>query len=505
MKRTVIYYTMISLLVSGLSSCENWLDVNPKSEIKADKLYETEAGFKDALIGLYIGMTHTDVYGANLSWQTIEFMACQYQNSNNSFVELQKCNYEDNSSKKFINATWAKEYNIIAEANLLLESLEKKGNILHPIIYNVIKGEVLAIRAMCHFDLIRLFAKGNLKNNPSTLSESCIPYVTEYGKAITPQKSYAETLALLHQDIDAALGYLKSDPLYPDISARPEDYNQITGNTFFNGTYAKGRETRLSYPAVLLLKARVCLWEGNEQAALTNAKTLIAAYEQYVTENRKQWANTAADINSSEEANRDYVFKGELLFALDVPKLENSIKNAYPETVNGNTNNDRLVQSKEFVENLFNTSLASATDLRFRKQWEQVAGNVYLTIKARKTEGSLYYNYLPLMRISEAYLIAAECLETVDKEKSIDYLNYLKEKRNIQPAYFLGYDISSEEVHKEIIQDYRREFSQEGQLFFCYKRLGLKTFAGKQYQDDMEDAQYKLPYPAIENDLGQRN
>lgn len=37
-----------------ITSCEKWLDVNPKSEIKADKLFDTEAGFKDALTGLYI-------------------------------------------------------------------------------------------------------------------------------------------------------------------------------------------------------------------------------------------------------------------------------------------------------------------------------------------------------------------------------------------------------------------------------------------------------------------
>ena len=498
MKRTVLYSILI-LTFLCTTSCENWLDVNPKSEIKADKLFDTETGFKDALTGLYINMTSKDAYGANLSWQTIEFMAGQYDGGNSSYLELQKYNFEHNTSKNFINTVWAKEYNIISETNLLLESLEKKGNILNPTLYNVIKGEALAIRAMCHFDLMRLFAKGNLAGHREVLTEPCIPYVTEYSKEITDQQTYEATLRLLHQDLDEALSYLKSDPLYIGTEERPEDYENVTNDVFFKGTYYKGRETRLAYPAVLLLKARVCLWEGNQEKALENAENLIKIYDQYITQGKKQWATESSDV-SNEGENRDYVFQGELLFALDVPKLENYITNAYSEHVNGNYNKDRLIQSEAFVEELFTT--LSTSDLRFRKQW-QIAGNGYLTVKIKKTEGNRYINYLPLMRISEAYLIAAECLKNKDKGQAVEYMNFLKNKRNIPASAFLPEDISITELQQEIIRDYRREFSQEGQLFFCYKRLGLQTFPGIQY-DMMTDAQYQLPYPDIENELGQR-
>ncbi|WP_418233187.1 RagB/SusD family nutrient uptake outer membrane protein [Butyricimonas virosa] len=498
MKRTVLYGILI-LTFLCTTSCEKWLDVNPKSEIKADKLFDTEAGFKDALTGLYINMTSKDVYGANLSWQAIEFMAGQYDGGNSSYIELQKYNFEHNTSKYFINAVWAKEYNIISETNLLLESLEKKGNILNPTLYNVIKGEALAIRAMCHFDLIRLFAKGNLTDRQEILAEPCIPYVTEYSKEITDQQPYEATLQLLHQDINDALFCLKSDPLYTGTEERPEDYDNVTNDIFFKGTYYKGRETRLSYPAVLLLNARVYLWEGNQEKALEYAKKLIESYEQYVAQGKKRWATESSNV-SSEGENRDYVFQGELLFALDVQKLEEYIENAYSEYVNGNRNNDRLIQSGQFVEKLF-TSL-STSDLRFRKQW-QPAGDNFLTVKIRKTEGQQYSNYLPLMRISEAYLIAAECLKTSNKKQAVEYMNFLKTKRNIPTNAFLPENISTKDLQQEIIQDYRRELTQEGQLFFCYKRLGLQTFPSIQ-SDIMTDTQYKLPYPDIENELGQR-
>ena len=498
MKRIILYGISVLMLLC-ITSCEEWLDVNPKSEIKADKLFDTEAGFKDALTGLYINMTSKDVYGANLSWQAIEFMAGQYDGGKSSYIELQKYNFEHNSSKNFIQTVWAKEYNIISEANLLLESLEKKGNILNPTLYNVIKGEALAIRAMCHFDLIRLFAKGNLTGRREILTEPCIPYVTEYSKEITDQRTYEATLQLLHQDLNDALSYLESDPLYTGTEERPEDYEDVTDNIFFNGTYYKGRETRLSYPAVLLLNARVYLWEGNQEKALEYAEKLIKSYEQYVAQGDMQWATESRYV-SSEGDNRDYVFQGELLFALDVQKLNEYIENAYSEHVNGNYNNDRLIQSGQFVEELF-TSL-STSDLRFRKQW-QITGNNFLPIKIRKTEGNWFTNYLPLMRISEAYLIASECLKESNKKQAVEYMNFLKTKRNIPTSSFLPEDISVEELQQEIIQDYRREFAQEGQLFFCYKRLGLQTFPGIQHEA-MTDVQYQLPYPDIENELGQR-
>ena len=48
MKHIVLSF-LIGLLV--LSSCSDWLDIQPKTEVKEDKMFETESGFKDALIG----------------------------------------------------------------------------------------------------------------------------------------------------------------------------------------------------------------------------------------------------------------------------------------------------------------------------------------------------------------------------------------------------------------------------------------------------------------------
>ena len=59
MKYTILKYGMLAgtLLLGG---CNNWLDVDPKSQVKQEVLFESEAGFQDALTGIYTIMARTD-------------------------------------------------------------------------------------------------------------------------------------------------------------------------------------------------------------------------------------------------------------------------------------------------------------------------------------------------------------------------------------------------------------------------------------------------------------
>ena len=54
-------------LISSFSSCSDWLDVEPKTEIKSDIMFESESGFKDAIIGCYILMSNSSLYGKELT------------------------------------------------------------------------------------------------------------------------------------------------------------------------------------------------------------------------------------------------------------------------------------------------------------------------------------------------------------------------------------------------------------------------------------------------------
>ena len=60
MKYTILKYGMLAgtLLLGG---CNNWLDVDPKSQVKQEVLFESEAGFQDALTGIYTIMARTEI------------------------------------------------------------------------------------------------------------------------------------------------------------------------------------------------------------------------------------------------------------------------------------------------------------------------------------------------------------------------------------------------------------------------------------------------------------
>lgn len=44
-------YILLLGVVIGLTACSDWLDVQPKTSISGDDLFESEAGFKDVLTG----------------------------------------------------------------------------------------------------------------------------------------------------------------------------------------------------------------------------------------------------------------------------------------------------------------------------------------------------------------------------------------------------------------------------------------------------------------------
>lgn len=60
------------MLAISLTSCSDWFDVSPKTDVKADELFQTAEGFESALAGIYISMTDGDCYGHDMSFGLID-------------------------------------------------------------------------------------------------------------------------------------------------------------------------------------------------------------------------------------------------------------------------------------------------------------------------------------------------------------------------------------------------------------------------------------------------
>ena len=56
------------MLMAGMSSCQDWFDVSPKADVKAEDMFEAESGFRDILTGVYGLMIHENLYGRQLTF-----------------------------------------------------------------------------------------------------------------------------------------------------------------------------------------------------------------------------------------------------------------------------------------------------------------------------------------------------------------------------------------------------------------------------------------------------
>ena len=80
-------YILACWLLSGLVSCNDWLDVKPETEMTLEEMYADQQGFQDALTGAYLNMKSTGAYGQQLMYGTVEYLAQHWDCSANSTQE----------------------------------------------------------------------------------------------------------------------------------------------------------------------------------------------------------------------------------------------------------------------------------------------------------------------------------------------------------------------------------------------------------------------------------
>ena len=68
MKRNI--FAAICCLIGGmaLTSCNDWLNVQPRSQVDDKELFESESGFKEALSGVYSSMVSSNTYTKEMTY-----------------------------------------------------------------------------------------------------------------------------------------------------------------------------------------------------------------------------------------------------------------------------------------------------------------------------------------------------------------------------------------------------------------------------------------------------
>jgi len=495
MKKIIILLSIILSL--NFISCSDYLDVKPKAEIKLDVMFESEQGFKDALVGCYIMLSDESLYGAELTCTFLDVLGQQYYmpgNTSNPYEKSSKYIYTDQNAENIIENIWSKMYKVIANINAIIEGLENNKNILHPSIYAMIKAECYSLRAFIYTDLVRLFTWGDITTRTEKLEEYSIPYAKVYDKNIIPQYKLKDVLKYIHEDLEIALEIFDSyDPLSKSGN-RPENYDLPNNDKFYD---RENVSYRMNLPAALAVRMRLNMWEGNYEQAYEDAI--------FLTDNNfsVSWS-TLLDVDENQ---RDLTFSNEMLFGVQThERFENVVKPYFKLLAkdNLNSNGSALCLTKTRVESIYEINEGiGASDWRYVRLWDKSANN-YEFLKFWEFEDMRFRNNMPLIKWPEIYYTLVECsLRKGDKYSAIENLNNVRNHRNIPSNLNISHTLSIDEVWEELYKEWKKEYIGDGQMFYYYKR---NAYTSIPYGPSLEydDNVYVLPLPQLEIDFGGR-
>lgn len=463
-------------VVVTVMSCSDWLDVRPKSQIIAKDQFKTEDGFKDVLTGVYILMASPELYGREMTFGLVEVLSQNYDlNSNGNYQYAAEYDYENTAVKPKIDTLWNSMYNGVANLNILLSNIENADrNIFSGYNYDIIKGEALGLRSFLLFDLLRIYSPA-YSSKPTA---PAIPYVEEYSTQITPQTSVQQVLDRLIADLNTAAGLLRADPL----ATCPTD------SVYYN----INRQRRFNYFAAKATLARVYLYKNDKANALACAEEIIA------NEQRFAWVNQT-QMGTANANDRNLIFTREHIFGLHVNDMADIVKGYFT----SNSGSNALIVSDPKIRVFYEMDEGLAADWRQTYLFGYDGGVRYPSkMWQYNNPKNDYSKKIPLIRKSEMYYIAAECLKESDPDSAIVLLNTVRNHRNIGSALDLPQTLSAAGIQQEIFKEYRKELIGEGQLFYYYKRLNLVRIEGAPLPGN--DRVYVLPMPDSEIDFGNR-
>lgn len=433
-----------AILAASLSSCVNdWLDVTPSDGTDADAALTSSSDLAAARTGMYEALKGNsnlvDYYGQQFFVYGDVHAGDDYQYNNiggsNRASFYYDMNYQTASEFNTSTVSWQSPYVVIGRANRIIAAAE--GGKLSDAVEAKAKIEQYAaeskvLRALAHFDLVRIYGKPYTEDQGASLG---VPLVTEVleSNAKLARSTVAEVYTQVVKDLTEA----------------------ISSN-------ALATETEPGYVSVWGAKAilsRVYLNMGDYVNALSVAEDIIKnsgaalwTRDQYF----KAW--DASTPNESE-----FLFRLNVAGSTDNNDL-NGIGN-----LQQRDGYEEMVATKKFVDMLTSDPKDVRNDMFLPatapKEVAIYGTNKVFLNKLRGQGGNLRnVTIVPIIRLSEVYLTAAECaFRNNDKTKAVEYLNDLVKNRTTTVASLATVDNITLE---RILIERRKELIGEGQRYF---------------------------------------
>lgn len=455
-------FIILCIQIGLFCSCNSWLELEPANQISKDKLFSDEAGFQNALNGIYQKCAETSLYGKNLSWGALSVIGQNYNLDliyDNNDAYMGEYEYESSYGLTLIDNIWSGLYNAIANCNLLLNELSSASPssfTLDTVAKNLIMGEAYALRAFCHLDLIRLFAPAPARNDQAAL----VPYHEAYPSVITVPLKTKDAIDKVIEDLLKAKDLVAyHDTLYNKTSMAYKMAARFQGQyTSKGGSFYNKRGYRLNYCAIVGLLARAYIYKGDVDNALFYAKYF---YDRFYNGNKWFTFNSSYDYTTSLNYKQKKYLE-ECLFAFYNGNLLQTVESycavgSYPSSL------QLADYDGIFAEDMddYRSNLVSNDDEHNIYKYRRVDN-----YQRDDVEGKA----IPVIRLSEIYYILMECnFLKGNKTECLRLLKEFRDKKGCKRQISSVSDIGS--LYDILINDARREFVGEGQLFFMYKRL----------------------------------
>lgn len=478
-----IIYTMIIACTTLFASCDSWLEVKPYDQIAEGELQKSEEGYQKMLNGIYIDLNSDALYGQTLSVEMIEVMGGAYTiGTDNSvwgnYKDLSSYQYNTEYWRNRLDQTWNKAYALILNCNKILETIDGNKNLFTDGSYYIIKGEALALRAMLHFDMLRLFGPVYSKDS----DKKAIPYYTKQTNSPEPILTAQEVMEKITTDYEDALNYLANDPVKTEGT-------MMSSTEDGSSNFLRYRALRLNYYAVEALMARAYLYMGNKTEAFKYATDVIKTADQNI------FPFVDKNLVIGSPADPDRIFSSEVLFALTNTSRGTIHKNFFDPS---RLPNYVFRMDDSMMSNLVYGGAATTggyqDDYRYRACWMATGSNRYFyKYSDMVANGSIQNSMIPMVKLGEMFLIAAES-QSGDLKAGVQYVNALRRSRGVANLTTLTPDL--------LKYEYIRELYGEGQLFFLYKRLNsdIITSATSSKNPKASDLIFVVPLPDTETE-----
>lgn len=212
-----IYCVLVMFIATSLSSCKKFLDQTSPNDVAQENMFQDANSLESARIGMYNTLQNVYYYGGYFPLMVDAYSDNGATGGYDSPDVNELGDKTLTSANIYVQNTWIAIYNTIYTANQILANVDAIDDpTLSDKIRNDIKGEALAIRALAHFDLLRMFGE-----HWNLASEYGIPVVKQVVEPTTfiGRSSVAESYDAITGDLVEAQSLIQNDDYRSDPAA----------------------------------------------------------------------------------------------------------------------------------------------------------------------------------------------------------------------------------------------------------------------------------------------